>query len=565
MNVKYTYDKYYTHGEMTDILQDYAKKHPDLFKLSSLAKTPEGRDIWLVTLTSPETGSHDSKPAYCVDANIHAGEVTGNMCAMYFLDYILSNLEDATVALLLKNYTFYVIPRISPDGSEAYLTTPAMLRSANRMYPFDEEQPGIQPVDLDGDGRIRKMRIKSPYGAYKVSEKDARVMIKRRPDDVEGEFYHVYTEGVFEKLEEYEGTHLFNAPMKWGSDFNRNFPAAWLPESGQRGAGIHPLHNPETKAMAEFLESHKNIFCVTNFHTAVGIYLHPPGFKHPTEAIKEDMDRYKEMGLMATEETGYPTLNIRDEYINPKAQATLVGSMDDYIHFVLGMFDYTVECWDLNPRSGVEMKFPPPLTQSRDYAEDAAHKYLEFVDKELGGEGFLNWTKFDHPQFGEVEIGGLDGKYVIQNCPPKLLLQECEKHTRFILRHAKVLPKIKFDKVVAEKVDSETYKVSVNVMNVGYLPTYGTKEFMKLRRDDDITVTLEGADLSYVNGLKAQKIGQLEGYSSIRGYAPSGATSDFPAPCEKKVTWIVKGKAGTTLTIKCNNKKIGEYCTTVTL
>lgn len=563
MKTTRTYEQFFKYQEITDIIQGYERQYPDYVKVSSLNKTPEGRDIWLVTITNAKTGAACDKPGYYMDANIHAGEVTGNTCTMFFMDYVLSNFKDnAELSELLDKTAFYIIPRIAMDGSECYLTTPETMRSANRLYPYEELQAGVQPADIDGDGVIRKMRMKSPYGGWKVSDKDPRVMVRRRPDDKAGDFYHVFHEGMFEKWEEHDGTALFNAPAKWANDFNRNFPLAWGTEADQKGGGDYALSNVETRTLVEFLSKQRNICAGINFHTMGGVILYPPGFKHMGEAAKEDIARYKEIGKLGTEESGYPVINIRDEYLNPTGPATL-GSFDDFNHYALGFMNYTIECWDLDARVGLPPNTPKDKTD--DDRVEKHLKYLAWIDENLGGEGVKPWTAFNHPQLGKVEIGGIDNKAVVQNCPPKYLLQEAEKHTRFILRYAKALPNIVFTKAAAEKIDGETYKVTVQVANTGYLPSYITKEALRLKIQNELTVSLSG-QAAIVDGAACQNIGNLEGYSGILpvGYGFDPIT-EYANPCEKQASWIVKAKAGTTLTVACKGLKTGLHTTQITL
>jgi murein tripeptide amidase MpaA len=60
-----------------------------------------------------------------VDGNTHAGEVTGSMAALYLIEHLLENYgSDDLVTRLLDEQAFYVLPRLSPDGAERYLTTP---------------------------------------------------------------------------------------------------------------------------------------------------------------------------------------------------------------------------------------------------------------------------------------------------------------------------------------------------------------------------------------------------------------------------------------------------------
>ena len=56
---------------------------------SSIGQSYEGRDIWLCTVTNPETGPADEKPAVFVHAQIHAMEFTGTTAALHLLDHLL--------------------------------------------------------------------------------------------------------------------------------------------------------------------------------------------------------------------------------------------------------------------------------------------------------------------------------------------------------------------------------------------------------------------------------------------------------------------------------------------
>ena len=185
MKHTFQYDHYYRYQEIAGIVRGYAEKYPQYTRLDVLGTTPEGRDILLLEITDTATGDFSDKPAYYVEGNIHAGEVTGSMTVMYLMDTIFSNLEEEEISRLLKRYTFYLLPRVSPDGAEYYLTTPESVRSVSRFYPYEREMPGLQPRDMDGDGAVRCMRVKSPYGAWKVSSLDPRLMTRRRPDEID--------------------------------------------------------------------------------------------------------------------------------------------------------------------------------------------------------------------------------------------------------------------------------------------------------------------------------------------------------------------------------------------
>ena len=470
------------------------------------------------------------------------------MSAAYFADFLLTNSGTSRVGKLLRDYTFYVLPRVSPDGAEYYLTTPDRVRSVNRPYPCEQPLPGLRAADMDGDGVIRSMRVKSPYGMWKVSPIDPRLMVQRKPDEAEGEFYNVYPEGY---IEGYDGLEINEAPSPYGSDFNRNYPIAWAPESGQKGAGIYPLSNIETRMVADFIIGHKNIGSVITFHTWGGMFLFPPGFIPSKKADPEDMARYHEIGKIATEETGYPVVNLFDEY-TPEGEDISSGAMDDWCHFDRGIPAYTIECWDLKPRAGIPHVWPQPASLTPDEQAEEMAKLMKWNDENLDGEGFSGWTPAVHPQLGFVEYGGFDYKFMFQNAPPKFLRQEAEKHTRYILRAATLLPKVTVDRVDARKLGEGVYEVTAVVGNLGYLPTYLTKEALKLGVDSPVKVCVSLP----AEGGSTREIGHLQGRSNVQ---TSFGAFGFSTRSEQQraVKWIVRAEAGSRYTVRVESETGG--------
>ena len=142
---------YYTYEVLTRILHELVEAYPHLATLESIGKSYEGRELWLVTLTNQATGPALEKPAYWIDGNTHAGEVTGSTVVLYTIwSYLKKYGSDEKITHVLDRSAIYLLPRLSVDGAEKFLTTPYYLRSSTRLYPFEDERDGLYPEDIDG-------------------------------------------------------------------------------------------------------------------------------------------------------------------------------------------------------------------------------------------------------------------------------------------------------------------------------------------------------------------------------------------------------------------------------
>src|SRR6187200_26102 len=68
------FNRLHTYEEIVDILKGYAAAYPEWARLESIGKSAQGRDLWMIALTNPATGSDLTKPAMYVDGNTHANE-----------------------------------------------------------------------------------------------------------------------------------------------------------------------------------------------------------------------------------------------------------------------------------------------------------------------------------------------------------------------------------------------------------------------------------------------------------------------------------------------------------
>ncbi|MBM4084385.1 MAG: carboxypeptidase, partial [Planctomycetes bacterium] len=246
--------RYYKHAELTSILRKLERAHPKLMKLRSIGRSPAGREIWLAEITKLGKPA-DQKPGYLVHGNIHASEVSGCTAALHVIWHLLEGgAGEPQVASLLDRMVFYIVPRINPDGPEAVLTLPQPIRSRKKKPLPEDEINGLIPQDINRDGLVLQMRVADENGDMRPSDKDPRLLVRRKPTDTQGPFYRVHPEGL---IKDWDGFEI--RPVNPQYDFNRNFAANWQMEYLQGGAGEHPYSAPEIKALADFAYAHPNI------------------------------------------------------------------------------------------------------------------------------------------------------------------------------------------------------------------------------------------------------------------------------------------------------------------
>ncbi|MEI8167615.1 MAG: M14 family metallopeptidase, partial [Chloroflexales bacterium] len=418
-------------------LKGFVETYPQICALASIGTSHEGRPLWCLTLTNQATGPDSEKPAFWLDANIHATEVAGSMGALHVIQSILERYgNDPRITALLDQRAIYVVPCLNPDGLEQALTSPVYVRSGTRRYPYADERDGLFPEDLDGDGLIIDMRIEDPDGGWKVSANDPRLMRRRGPDEYGGTYYRVYTEG---SMRGYDGVQVKLAPPAQGLDFNRNYPYIWVPEGEQQGAGPFPASEPEVRAAVAFLSSHLNVSCAIAYHTYSGVILRPYSDKPDDKMAQEDVWTYKEIGQRGKELTGYPHASVYHGFrYHPRE--VMNGAFDDWAYDQLGIFAFTVELWDMVGEAG--MKERDFIEWFRDHPEEDDLKLLKWNDEQLGGKGFIPWRPFDHPQFGKVELGGWIERRTFGNPPEAMLLRTIAPSTEFVIAQALMTPRL---------------------------------------------------------------------------------------------------------------------------
>jgi murein tripeptide amidase MpaA len=535
--------------------------HPKLLAIESIGKSHEGRDLWLVSATSTQTGPPHEKPAYWVDANIHASELAGGAAALYLIEMLTDHYgKRDDVTRLLDTRTLYICPRINPDGAEwAMQDTPKIIRSSTRPYPYDEEHvEGLDIEDVDGDGRILSMRIPDPNGNWKCHPAEPRLMVAREPDEYGGRYYRILPEG---RMRDYDGFTVKVNRDKEGLDLNRNFPAGWRQEADQIGAGPYPASEPEVRAVVHFITHHPNITAGLSFHTWSGVLLRPFSSQPDDEMPAEDLWVYKEQGRKGTAITGYPNISVYHEFrYHPRE---VISGTFDWIYEHLGLYEWTVEIWCPMREAGItDYKY---IDWFRDHPVEDDLKMLAWSDKELDGKGYIDWYAFDHPQLGPVEIGGWNKIYAFRNPPPHLLEREIARFPDWIIYNALNSPKLELVHLKCEPLGAACYRIEAGVQNTGHLPTYVSKRALSRKQSRGLIGEISlPAGATLVAGKLREEGGELEG----RAYKQSLMSfwvDTTPTADRGKFVWVVKAPNGGEVQVVVRHDKAGVVRGTVSI
>ncbi len=545
---------YLDHERLTAQLRAWCDAYPQLARLTSLAKTPEGRDVWLLTV-GPDPDR--VRPAAWADGNVHAGELAGSSVALavaedalrLHLDPESLELPPAVVARL-REILFYVVPRISPDGAECILRVGRIVRSVPRDARIERGTPRWIPGDVDGDGQALSMRVQDPGGELCDAPGYPGLLVERTIEDV-GPFYKVYPEGL---IEHFDGKRVPD-PYFLGDnpiDLNRNFPWSWAPAHEQAGAGPYPASEPEARGVIEFATAHPEIFAWTNYHTFGGVLIRPPGHTPDSKMEMEDLALFRQVEAWMTEHTGYPTVSGFEEFLY-EPDKPLRGDLSEYAYNQRGALAYVIELWDLFKRLGMEK--PPKFVQYYDrFSREDLIKLAWWDRDENEGRTFPRWRPFVHPQLGPVEIGGIDPRVGVWNPPLHELSRLCTSQVQVFMRVASLAPQLALERIDRHALPGGVVRVEVRVINTGYLGTYGVPSAKQLDFNEPLYATARAQRCELVDpGTAYQKLGHLDGWghglhtsANLPAYPGTRGTSNAAW-----ATYLVRGTGTLEVRIGC--------------
>ena len=197
------------------------------------------------------------------------------------------------------------------------------------------------------------------------------------------------------------------------------------------------------------------------------------------------------------------------------------------------------------PPGGARGGAPGPPARGRANREgDKA--WLDYsTDKRQGG-GFVEWTDFDHPQLGKVQIGGF-APYFRTNPPAEELDALAAKQADFILDLLSKMPEVSLTTPQVTRLASGLYEIKAALVNDGFLPA-GIRMAVRNRRAWPFVVRVDLPEAQVISGQRIAKIWSLAG---------SGGRNDF--------RWLIRADDGSTVRITLFSAKYGQSATDVVL
>jgi len=473
---------------------------PSICSIKTITKTAGGKEIWVISIG---IGNKDNKPGIAVFGGIEGSHILGKELALGFAESLLHESSNPEIKELLNKVSFYVFPDISPDATEQFFSDLKYERIVNnrstdddRDFEFDEDPY----EDLNKDGNITMIRIKDPSGKYIESSDDSRIMV---PADIskgqKGNFL-LYSEGI-----DNDKDGNFNEDGLGGVNFNRNFTYNY--EEFGLNAGLYPVSEPETKAVADYLFDRFNIYTVFLFGPQDNL-------GQPQKASERDNNDRRITSILKSDELINKLVSDKYHEITgikgaPPASKTPPGNFMDWVYFHYGRYCFSTPAWWYPVEKG----------------ENSEIAFLKYAKKENLSNVFVPWTEISHPGFPDkkTEVGGIK-PFVMLNPKADTLGDLITKNYRFITAIANMHPELEFLDIKTESAGDDIFRLSLKLHNSGIFATCAESgERNMWTRIMRISLETDKGQ-NFLSGQKVQRIKRLEGNEMI------------------EYNWLIRGK-----------------------
>jgi hypothetical protein len=277
--------------------------------------------------------------------------------------------------------------------------------------------------------------------------------------------------------------------------------------------------------------------------------LRGPSTKSGGEYARGDLDVYDYLGK-------------NSEYIIPgyryliswKDLYTTYGDFTDFTDNLLGTYSFVGEMFMRESQS-----FGPPKKEKKEEDEspfrdniEQLREQLKFNDHVVQGELYKDWKSFNHPVYGEIEIGGWV-KMSSRLPHPFMLPDEIHRNASAVLFTAEQTPEVRMEVFENEKISKDLYRIRIRLVNTKAMPSVTYKTIKNNNHTKDI-LSVSGKDLKVVaGGVIQDKYTDKVNYKENR---PEIQFVQVPGFGHVEYEFLVSGKGS--LKIEYESRKAGK-------
>jgi hypothetical protein len=202
---------------------------------------------------------------------------------------------------------------------------------------------------------------------------------------------------------------------------------------------------------------------------------------------------------------------------------------------MLGNYGFLIELWGS----------PVFAADINDDGRVSSEETMLWIDTELHGEGWIDPHPFNHPDLGEIWIGGTQKKHTQRTPPARYIEMEAQKNADFVMYVASQFPKVEIEQIEVTPEAGNLFWVDVTVKNDRIYPTSSDRKNELGRAVQDKLLFRSGGGVSMVaipEGMT--QIDPLDDGS--RAMAVGEATHEFRLGGKSEMTfrYLVEGSGG---------------------
>ncbi len=576
---EHSFIKYHTPGEVRQMLQEFQQNNAEVTKLHEVATSPGGKQVTILEIGS----NQQDVPAVFVGANFEGNIPLATEGA----------LRLATMLIDSTNYTsgmkWYILPNPNPDAASGYFSNVKYGRTVNDFEINNDADDAVNEDgvdDLNGDGWITQMRVKSPEGTHNVSEEDSRIMVRADTKNNERGKYKIFPEGL-----DNDGDGKYNEDGEGGINVGIAFPHLFPEENKE--AGIWPGQAPEVYGLLQFIFDRPEIAMVFTLGSS-NFCLVPPASnrkgdvnldkikipsrfarrldaeENKTYSMDEVIEMVKELVPGGTEVTpamvaGMLGLGaavnpqkedlkfynkfskeykefLKEKSFNTEMADTVPakdGSFELWAYYHLGVPSFSMNLFSV-PKTNTDEndeKEEEKNENKKGGLSDKEKALLAWSDKEWEGNGFVDWQTYQHPDLGEVEIGGFV-PYLETTPKAERIDSLLNIQLPWLLQLTKKLPQISITEEKVTGLGAGVFKLELFVENNGTL-SYPIAMGQRNNQPAPVVIVLDG-DFELLEGQKRTPLGSIGGNQV------------------KKLTWLIKANKRADISAKIESAVFGE-------